>query len=185
MREITVFLFVIAGGLILWFFMTRERAVRYRRRPVLTGSGLEFFHRLQRALPACAICPQVAVTALLEPAGIGKARKAALDLIVGKRVGYAVFDEELELIAVVELDYRARLTRRETVRDGWFASAGIKVVRFHVKHLPSETKIQTRIYAGIAERQEHCAAYMGGRDDNAIEFRRPKAPWSNTVNAHM
>ena len=185
MNEITVFFSVIAGGLVLWLFMTRERAVRYRRRPVLTGGGVEFFYRLQRALPACSICPQVAVTALLEPAGIGKARKAALDLIVGKRVGYAVFDEELQLIAVVELDYRARLTRRETVRDGWFAAAGIKVVRFHAKHLPSETKIQNRIYAGIAERQEHCSAYVGGRDGNTIEFRRPNAPWRNTVNAHM
>lgn len=185
MNEITVFLSVIAGGMILWLIATRERPVRYRRRPVLTGGELEFFHRLRRALPACAICPQVAVAALLEPAGIGKARKAALDLIVGKRVGYAVFDEELELIAVVELDHRARLTRREKVRDGWFADAGIKVVRFHAKHLPSETKIQTRIYAGTAERKEHDLTYVGGRDNNAIEFRRPKAPWRNTVNAHM
>lgn len=185
MSEITVFLFVIAGGLILWLFMTRERAVRYRRRSVLTGSELEFFHRLRRALPAFVICPQVAVTALLEPAGIGKARKAALDLIVGKRVGYAVFDEDLELIAVVELDHRARLVRRETVRDGWFAGAGIKVIRFHAKHLPSETKIQARVYAGIAERQEHRAVHGDGHNGNAIEFRRPKAPWRNTVNAHM
>jgi hypothetical protein len=185
MSEITVFLSVIAGGMILWLLMTRERTVRYRRKPVLTGSDLEFFHRLQRALPAYAICPQVAVTALLEPAGIGKARKTALDLIIGKRVGYAVFGEELELIAVVELDHRARLARRETTRDGWFAAAGIKVVRFRAKHLPSETKIHARIHAGIPERQEHGSAYFAGRDGNTIEFRRPKAPWRNTVNAHM
>ena len=50
-----------------------------------------------------------AVSALIEPAGSGPARKAALDRIKAEKVGYAVFDEQMELMAVVELDHRVHL----------------------------------------------------------------------------
>jgi hypothetical protein len=184
MHETIVFFSIIGSGLLLWFLLTRERPARYRRKPVLTGGGLEFFYRLKRALPECLVCPHVAASALIEPMGIGKARQVAVTLLVGKSVGYAVFDEELKLLAVVELDHRPRLTRREAARDAWFASAGIKTVRFQTKHLPSEAKILSSIYP---RSNTGSAPYaMGGdRRVEPIEFQRPQTPWHNTENGHL
>jgi hypothetical protein len=118
---------------------------RYRKRTMLAGSDLEFFYRLQRALPACHIFPQVAMSALIEPIGIGKVRQSAFARIVGKQVGYAVFDEEMKLLAVVELDYRSRLSRRDVCRDAYFSGAGIKTVRFQSKRKPSESRIKASV----------------------------------------
>src|SRR5688572_23863995 len=85
-------------------------AIRYRKRQLLAGTDLEFFYRLQRALPNCHIFPQVAISALLEPVGVGKIRQSALARILGKGVGYAVLDEHMKLLAIVELDYRSRIS---------------------------------------------------------------------------
>ncbi|HEY0847389.1 MAG TPA: DUF2726 domain-containing protein, partial [Noviherbaspirillum sp.] len=137
MMETLVFAAIILGGLLYRLVATRVVPARYRRKAILTGGERDFFFRLQEALPECVVCPQVAVSALLEPVGVGKLRQAAVDCIDGKRVGYAVFDRDMQLIAVVELDHRTRTSRRAAARDAYFAGAGIKTVRFQSKRLPS------------------------------------------------
>lgn len=168
----------------LWMLLNWQRRARYRKKPVLTGGDLEFFYRLRRALPECLVCPQVAASALIEPIGIGKARQVAADLIAEKKVGYAIFDEELKLIAVVELSHRSRLTRREAARDGWFTDAGIRLIRFHSRHLPSEAKIHATIFARPDVRVEPHAAWDSDQSRDSIEFRRPPMPLHETAKAH-
>lgn len=182
MQETIIMAAILAGALLLWLFVHRERPARFRKKTVLTGSELEFFFRLREALPACVICPEIAVSALIEPVGIGAQRQQALARIAEKRVGYAVFDEDMQLIAVVELNHRRRLSRSETARDAYFASAGIKTVRFHAKRLPSREKIHARVFS---REKAGTHAGLGGGNDVVIEYQRPPRPWRNTVNAHV
>ena len=182
MAEIIVFVSIVCGGLLGWFAMTRMKPLRYRRRPVLTGSEREFFYRLQRALPECRVCPQVAVAALIEPTGIGRLRRTALNSIDGKRVGFAIFAEDMQLLAVVELDQRSRPTRDDLARDACFASAGIRTVRFHAKRVPSEGKIRSSIFVRQPRTSSHSLASSTTPRGNDIEFR--KTPWRNTI-AHI
>lgn len=182
MKEIVVVASIMLGGLSLWLYLHRERPLRFRRRPVLTGGELEFFFRLRDALPECVVCPQVAVSALIEPAGAGPSRQKALSHISDRRVGYAVFDENMQLLAVVEYDHRDRRKRRDAMRDAWFASAGVRTIRFNAKQLPSEATIKSRIFA--RGETAVCSHYIDYRLDREIEYRPRKTPWRNTVNAH-
>ena len=185
MAETILFVTMVFGGLALWLTLGREQPVRFRRKQVLTGGDLEFFYHLRYALPECLVCPQVAVAALIAPAGMGKMRQAALDGMYRKRVGYAVFDEDMKLVAVVELDHRSRPTRNDVARDAAFATAGIRTIRFHAKRMPSETKIRSCIYprAGnsVGQRSRGNPLHEAGE----IQYSRPKLPWRNTVNAHI
>lgn len=184
MKEGIVVAAIVFGGLLLWLFIHRERPLRFRPKAALTGVEREFFFHLRGALPACHVCPQLAVSALIEPAGVGAVRRQALECIAGQRVGYAVFDEKMRLIAVVELDHRSRTTRRDAARDKYFASAGIRTVRFNAKCLPSALKIRKRIFArtesGDRLRHDQTTDYMP-----EIEFTLPATPWRNTMNAHL
>jgi hypothetical protein len=181
MNEAVVFALIVGAGLAGWFVLNRDRPLRFRARQVVTGTGLEFLFRLKRALPECTVCPQIAATSLLEPLGMGVGRKAALSRIVGRRVGYAVFDAEMKLIVVIELDHRPRLTRREAECDRYFADAGIKTLRFHPKRMPSGEKIRASVFPrGRGER----AASPVPDHDGTIDFRPRAGAWRNTVNAH-
>jgi len=178
--ETLVFVAIILAGIFGWFAMARMQPARFRKKTVLTGVERDLYFRLREALPECHVCPQVAATALIEPAGMGKVRQRAMSALGGKRVGYAVFDVDMDLLAVVELAHRSRPTRRERTREAWFASAGIRTVRFHAKRLPSENKIRASVFDRRTARSGagHCLNTEG-----ELEFR--KSPWRNTINAHI
>lgn len=184
MQEIIVFATIVSLGLVGWVVLHNNNMPKFRKKPVLTGSDLDFFYQLREALPECTITTQMAPSALIEPVGIGKLRKAAMACLEGKRVGYAVFDDNMQLMAVIELDYRSRLTRRETAIDACFKSAGVRVVRFHARRLPSEAKIRSTIY----ERPKGADRSSGIPFRDSVEninYSKPKTPWRNTVNAHI
>lgn len=174
MKEAIVVAAIVFGGLLLWLFIHRKRPLRFRSKAALTGVEREFFFRLRDALPTCQVCPQLAVSALIEPIGIGAARRRALESIAGKRVGYAVFDEDMRLIAVVELDHGSRTVRDDAARDKYFSSAGIHTVRFNAKCLPSALKIRKCIFA----RAESAGHPHHDRGDRAvgIEFKLLASP---------
>jgi hypothetical protein len=182
MKEIIVAASIMVSGLLLWIYLHREKPLRFRQRTVLTGGELEFFFQLRAALPECIVCTQVAVPALLEPTGIWPLRRQASERIDDKRVGYAVFDKDMHLLAVVEYGHRARLKRRDAARDAWFASAGIRTVRFHARQPPSEEHIRSRIFARAGTKAR--SRSVDYRLDKGIEYMPLKSPWRNTVNAN-
>ena len=178
--ETFVFVAIVCAGLIGWFVVTRAKSTRYRRKAVLTGSERDLFFRLRNALPECHVCPRVAISALIEPAGMGQLRRRAIASMGGKRVGYAIFDDEMELLAVVELAYRTHPTRAEKFKESCLASAGIRTVRFHARHLPSEGKIRSSIFV---RKSTDRRARVDVHADSEFEFR--KTPWTNTVNIRL
>lgn len=181
MRDAIVMAAILLGGLLLWLFLHRQKPMRFRQRSVLTGGDLDFFFRLRDALPGCVVCPRVAISALIEPAGAGASRQQAMAHIAGGRVGYAVFDQEMRLLAVVELSHRSRVRRREIARDAWFSSAGIKTVRFHAKLPPTSRQIADSI---LMQGKPHHWPRPGQRGEK-VRNRRADSPWRNTTRIRM
>jgi len=178
--ETWMFVSIVFAGLLGWFALAPKTPARYRKKNMLTGGERDFYFRLRNALPECHVCPKVAVSALVEPAGMGKLRQQAVSALGGKRVGYAVFDEDMELLAVVELAHRSRPTRMERVREVCLASAGIRTLRFPAKRLPSEARIRSSIFDRRSARSSPDVRPAAGKE---LEFR--KTPWRNTANAHL
>ncbi|GGD98318.1 DUF2726 domain-containing protein [Caballeronia grimmiae] len=119
---------------------------RYRAVPLLTGNEKEFFERLRRALPEALVFPPVAMSAIIQPLFNGKQRTIDFRRISQKRVDYAVYDRQLALVAVAELDDRTHDAARDAVRDGYLASAGVRTVRFQSKAKPDEKGIRAALY---------------------------------------
>ncbi len=184
MSDAAVFFAIVFGGLVLWFLVGREKPARYRRKTLLTGRERDFYYRLRRALPDCLVFPRMSVSALIEPTGIGRLREAARAYIEGQKVGYAVFDMEMQLVAVIELDHGVQLGRRTTARDAIFAGAGIRIVRFQTRHLPSEANIRSTIFSR-SNNQSAASVHNRADQSDVIEFKLQKTPWRNTHNVHI
>lgn len=182
MSETIVVVAIVLGGFAIWLALHREGRVRYRKKALLSGCELEFFHRLRQALPECVVFPQVGLAALIEPAGIGPGRQTALALLATRRAGYAVFDEQMQLLLIIELDHSSRRQRADVAMDRYLAEAGLRTVRFSSKQLPSDVRIRGSVFA-----RGHLPASGDGPftdEASAIEFERPKGHWRNTLNVH-
>lgn len=176
---------IMAGGMLFWLYLHREKPMRFRRKALLTGGELDFFFRLREALPECIVCPQIFAAGLIEPTGVGHARQQAQSRLEARRVGYAVFDEDMHLLAVVEYDHRSRIKRSDAARDAWFASAGIKTVRFPARRMPSEGQIRSRVFARREQGRGRMSPYVDYQSEKGIEYKPLKTPWRNTANAHL
>jgi hypothetical protein len=183
MKEMVVAASIIVGGMLFWIYLHREKPARFRRKPLLTGGELDFFFRLREALPECIICPQIPASVLIEPTGVGPTRQRAQARLEARRVGYAVYDEDMQLLAVVEYDHRSRVKRSDVARDAWFSSAGIRTVRFPARRIPSEGQIRSRIFARQDSRIR--SPYLDYRPEKGIDYQPLKTPWRNTANVHL
>jgi len=123
----------------------QKSAENYTLRAILTANEADFFHRLTRANSDGYVFPQVALSALLEPASKDrKVRTAAFNRIARKRVDYAVYTDKLQLLCVVELDDRTHKAAHDAERDAMLASAGIKTLRWQSKNKPDMAEIRAQ-----------------------------------------
>lgn len=150
----TIFLLVLACAVVIVILATlfkltvgkRASQHRYRQVPLMTENELEFFGRLQRALPHLYIFPQVAMSALIKPVDSFKANRAAYFAINKKIVDYALFTKSMDLVAIVELDDSKHDLQRDAKRDANTRCAGIETVRWHSQKKPNEAAIAARIH---------------------------------------
>lgn len=125
---------------------SNSRIPKYKAQAILTPNETEFFQRLRRALPEEYIFPQVAMSALIGPVSQGKANLSDFRRIAQKRVDYAVYTRNLKIVAVIELDDRTHIARRDAKRDAYLRSAGIRTVRFESRAKPDEAQIREALY---------------------------------------
>jgi very-short-patch-repair endonuclease len=113
-------------------------------KPLMTANEIEFFQRLQRALPAYQVFPQVSFAAILTDDGklSSKARwsvrarfdRKIADFVICERGGFKV-------VALIELDDRTHKANSDRQRDTITNAAGYKTFRFQSKQKPSDADI--------------------------------------------
>jgi hypothetical protein len=117
---------------------------RIRPKPLLTPNETEFFHRLQRALPAYRVFPQVSFAALLTDDGAlpRRARWSLRARFDRKIADYVVCEAgSLKVVALVELDDSTHDADSDRRRDAITRAAGYRTFRFPSKAKPSEPDI--------------------------------------------
>ena len=183
-KDLIIVAVIVAAGLLFRILMHTSRPLRYRPCRLLTGSKLELFMLLREALPECIVCPQVALASLIVPLGIGAARKAGLEAIEKCHVGFAIFDQSMKLLAVVELDQHSRPARQALVQDTLLGTAGIRTLRFRAGKLPSPGRVRSMIF--LQQRQsvrglprDRC------RSIPKVHYEPATGPWQNTARLNL
>lgn len=135
-------------ALLLLLLPTRPR---FAPKPLLTKNEIEFFHRLQSALPDLQVFPQVALRAIVRPGSpsTSRAYDKEAGLIGAKHCDFLVCrPDSFEIVAIVELDDRTHQKDKDLERDRMTAAAGYRTLRFASKNKPSAAELR-RIFASL------------------------------------
>lgn len=132
-----------------------RRVAKYLPAKIMTENEKEFFGRLTRALPDLHVFPQVSMAALIKPVQSFKDNKTAYWSINQKRVDFAIYTKQIDLVCIVELDDATHNPGRDAERDAKTVSAGIKTIRWQSKTKPNESEIQRQISAFQTVSQNH------------------------------
>ncbi len=140
--------FIALPFLYLIFKATVRNSAKFKAKSLLTENELEFFWRLTRALPDVFIFPQVAMSALVDPTASqgSKAFMSSFGRISQKRVDYALYNSEMKLLCVVELDDKTHDASKDKERDQLLKSAGIRTIRWNSKNKPQNNEIQIQVF---------------------------------------
>jgi hypothetical protein len=149
-----LFLFVVfvVVGTLLQLLVRGGRAGRatdaYRSNKPLSEPEQTLYWRLREAVPECVVLSQVTFSRFMTPDVRGRAQRRALfNRISSKSADFLVCLKDFTLVAAIELDDRSHSRDRDTRRDEILASAGIPVLRFNVKEMPSVERLRTLLTA--------------------------------------
>ena len=115
-----------------------------RKKPLLTPNETEFFHRLQRALSAYHVFPQVPFAALLTvDSKLSRKDRWSIRSRFDRKIADFVVCERgsLQVVAIIELDDRTHDADADRRRDALTKAAGYQTFRFQSKQKPSEAEI--------------------------------------------
>ena len=117
-------------------------------RPILTAPEQVLFFRLRSAFPEYVILRQVALSQLLEVRK-GPGRQAVFNRISQLVADFVVCRPDFNAVAVIELDDRSHERPQRAAADGRksaaLAAAGVPLLRFNVKAIPSEGELTTAV----------------------------------------
>jgi hypothetical protein len=124
--------------------------IPFVRKPLLTPTELTFYKRLQAAFPDVAICPQLALAAVVDiPAKYNEGRYRHVNRapFASKYADFAIVDPDTgDVLAIIELDdYShddAERQAEDEARDAMLAEVGIEVHRFDARKMPTVEKLQ-------------------------------------------
>jgi hypothetical protein len=112
-----------------------------RSKSLLTQNEVDFFHRLERALPDYHVFPQVAFGTILDVDG-KKDSFPIRNRFSQKVADFVVCEHDtLEVVALVELDDRTHDAARDKERDDVTKAAGYQTICFQSRRKPSVAEI--------------------------------------------
>ena len=119
----------------------------FEKKPILTENEKEFFGRLLRALPDFHVFPQVAMGAILDAREKNdfRRRMSLRGRFDRKIVDFVVADEELEIVAIIELDDRTHDAEKDAIRDSMTNDAGYRTIRWESRNKPSLAEIRQTV----------------------------------------
>jgi hypothetical protein len=136
-------LIILAMALLL-FRGRKSWLAHIRRKALLTPNETEFFHRLQRALPAYQVFPQVSFAAFLTDDGnLSQNARWSLRARFDRKIADFVICERgsLKVVALVELDDSTHVASADRKRDALTKAAGYQTLRFQSRQKPTEAEI--------------------------------------------
>lgn len=143
------------------------------RNGLLTDNERFVFERLREALPQHLVFPQVELSRVIGITAKGKGRQAWFNRINGKSLDFVICDANMHVLAAVELDdsthESASQRERDEVKDRACASAGMTLVRWRRKTLPSPTGIRAAVLGAELSEVEALAARPVARVQTANE----------------
>ena len=113
-------------------------------KPLMTPNEIEFFQRLQRALPAYHVFPQVSFAAILtdDDKLSSKARWSVRARFDRKIADFVVCERgSLKVVALIELDDRMHQAKADRQRDAITKAAGYQTFRYQSKQKPTDAEI--------------------------------------------
>lgn len=114
----------------------------FARKSYIDGQQLAFYRRLRHALPNCTMFPNVALSDLIEPlAGDVRLLRQQVGRLDGVRISYAIFDEMLELLCVIELSPAGVQCQRRAQALAILDEVGISCFTWEHDNLPSLDQI--------------------------------------------
>lgn len=123
----------------------------YRQTKPLSEVEQILYWRLVEALPECVILCQVTFSRFMRPDTVGRRAfgeyMAAQNKIAQKSIDFLVCLKDFTVVAAVELDDATHITEQDVARDQLLESAGINVLRMHVREIPSAARIR-ELFAG-------------------------------------
>jgi very-short-patch-repair endonuclease len=143
-------------ALVVWAVRKPWR-IRLRRKQLMTANEAEFFRRLERALPAYRVFPQVSFAAFLtHERTLSRRRLWSTRARFDRKIAdFVICDgRTLEIVALIELDDATHIARSDRDRDALTKTAGYQTFRFQSKKKPT--------IAEIAALFEHSQAWVSG-----------------------
>ena len=123
----------------------------YEKKRFFASDEKAFYTRLRRALPSCYIFPDIELSALIAPASTDpKQNRAELNLLIGRKVNYAVFDAKLSQLCVIELPSPDSAGDEAASNEQYLRSAGIKRICWSGETRPATEEI-LRALAPLAQ----------------------------------
>jgi len=145
MPSYTILLVIAALLLLLAMLAVRANAksrapLRLHRKTVMTAREQQMYRLLQTALPECTVLAQVAFSALVTAKGW--ANRNRFDR---KVADFVLCSQQLNVIAVIELDDRSHLgrERQDGERDAMLRLAGYVTLRY--ANFPTQQALRTDI----------------------------------------
>jgi len=151
---VLICLALIAIALLVLAFVTRKRPRgrdQYLPKPLLTPNEKEFFGRLRRAVPEYAIQSQVCMGALMEGRHSSGKHLRTRARFSQKIVDYALLDDNLDVVLLIELDDRTHDPVKDVARDSMTDAAGYRTLRIESRAKPPVADLRAQILKAIKQ----------------------------------
>lgn len=152
---LAVFGLMVVAAAVLWALMrTRKQATDWPlyTKPLLSEPEKVLYHRLVKALPEFTVLAQVQLSRFLVIKGTNGVQ-AIRNRIDRKSVDFLICHRDFSIRAAIELDDKSHERTRHKARDAdksaALAAAGVELIRYNVKQLPSEQDIKARFTADL------------------------------------
>jgi very-short-patch-repair endonuclease len=135
---------------------------KYLPKQLLTPNEKEFFGRLRKAVPEYAIQSQVCMGALMDGRHSSGKHLRTRAKFSQKIVDYALLDDKLNVILLIELDDRTHDPIKDAARDAMTNEAGYRTLRIESRAKPSVMDLRAQILKAIkkARRQSSRRALL-------------------------
>lgn len=155
MSDILFFAIILAGVILAAKFALKQKKPAdkqsvwpYTPTKLLSKPEQILYFRLRKALPEHLVFAQVQLSQILKVKK-GNNFQTWLNKISRLSADFVITDKSLNTVAVIELDdsthHRASRKEADARKDKAITSAGLKIIRWHVKEIPSAEEIPAKL----------------------------------------